>query len=279
MSLPSIILFSVFVILPAVLSIYYSLTSWDGLSPHMTFIGLRNYSDLLHDSRFWNAFRNSVVLAVVLSITSNVVALALALLVNRIRIGRTLCRSSFYLPNLLSGIVSGYIWVALLNYSFGVVNTFLNMLGMESVDWLGNPDLALWSVIFVLTWKGAGYYMIIYIAGLNNIPKDILEAADIDGASSWRKFISVVIPMLVGSFTINLTLSLINGLKVFDQIISMTSGGPGFATETLTYQIYTVAFSEGRQGYGTAIAMVLFLLTLVFSVVQTRLTRRFEVEA
>lgn len=278
MAMPSIFLYSLLVILPAVLSIYYSLTNWDGLSPRMTFIGLRNYKDLMTDARFWNAFKNSIVLAVVSSLTSNAAALALALLVTKIRKARTLCRSAFYLPNLLSGIVSGYIWVALLNYSFGVVNQLLNAIGFESIDFLGNPKLALWTVIFVITWKSAGYYMIIYIAGLNSISTDILEAADIDGCSAWSKFIRVTVPMLVGTFTINLTLSIINGLKIFDQIVSMTSGGPGFATETLTYQIYTVAFSEGRQGYGTAIAMVLFLLTLLLSVLNTKLTRHFEVE-
>ena len=279
MALPSITLFSLFVILPAFLSIYFSLTSWDGLSPVMKFIGLQNYIDIAHDSRFWNAFRNSILLAVVLAVVENIVALALALLLDKVIKAKTLFRSIFYLPNLLSGIVTGYIWVALMNYSFGIFNVLLTHIGMTPVDWLGNPKIALWSIVFVMVWKGAGYYMIIYIAGLNSIPQDILEAADIDGVRPVRKFFSIIVPMLVGSFTINFTLSLINGLKVFDQIVAMTSGGPGFATETLTYQIYTVAFSDGRQGYGTAVAMTLFLLTLVISIVETKLTRRFEVEA
>lgn len=279
MALPSIVLFSVFVILPAVMSIYFSLTSWDGLNPVMEFIGLRNYQDMAHDARFWNALKNTIFLTVALTILENVTALALALLVNQILKGKTLFRSMFYIPNLLSGIVTGYIWVALLNYSFGVVNLFLGKLGLPIKDWLGNPQLAMWSVIFVMVWKNAGYYMIIYIAGLTGIPSDIMEAADIDGAGAIRKFFNVMMPMLAGTFTINLTLSLISGLRVFDQIVAMTSGGPGFATETLTYQIYTVAFSEGKQGYGTAVAMILFLLTLVFSIIQTKVTRHFEVEA
>ncbi len=278
MAFPSILMFSLFVIMPAVMSIYFSLTSWDGLSPHMQFIGLRNYMDLIHDERFWNAFRNTIFLAVALAILENIVALTLALILDKVLKARTLFRSIFYLPNLLSGIVTGYIWVALMNYSFGIFNVVLNHLKIASINWLGNPGIALWSIIFVMVWKGAGYYMIIYIAGLNSIPSDILEAADIDGVSPIRKFFSITVPMLAGSFTINLTLSLINGLKVFDQIVAMTSGGPGFATETLTYQIYTVAFSEGKQGYGTAIALILFLLTMVFSLVETKLIRRFEVE-
>ncbi|WP_320128514.1 sugar ABC transporter permease [uncultured Sphaerochaeta sp.] len=279
MAVPSITLFSVFIILPSIMSIYFSLTSWDGLNPVMEFVGLRNYRDMIHDARFWNAFKNSISLTVSLTIVQNIVALALALFVDKVRRGKTLFRSIFYIPNLLSGIVTGYVWVALLNYSFGVINLVLNKIGIPSVDWLGNPDLALWSVTFVMVWKGAGYYMIIYLAGLTSISKDVLEAADIDGAKPIRKFFSVMVPMLAGTFTINLTLSLINGLKVFDQIVAMTSGGPGFATETLTYQIYTVAFSEGKQGYGTAVAMILFLLTLVLSLVQTKFTRHFEVEA
>ncbi len=279
MALPSIVLFSGLVILPAFLSIYFSLTNWDGLSPVMKFVGLQNYKDMMRDERFINAFKNTIVLAISLTILENIVALALAMLVNKVIKAKTFFRSIFYIPNLLSGIVTGYIWVALMNYSFGVINLFLNKLGIESIDWLGNSSLALWSIVFVMVWKGAGYYMVIYIAGLNAIPSDILEAADIDGASAFKKFVRITIPMLAGTFTINLTLALINGLKVFDQIVAMTSGGPGFATETLTYQIYTVAFSEGRQGYGTAVAMVLFLLTMVFSIINTKITRSFEQEA
>lgn len=279
MALPSIVLFSALVILPAFMSIYFSFTSWDGLSSVMKFVGLQNYSDMLHDVRFLNALKNTIVLALALTMLENVVALALAMLVNRLQRGKAFFRSIFYIPNLLSGIVTGYIWVALMNYSFGVINLFLNKLGLESVDWLGNSSLALWSIVFVMVWKGAGYYMVIYIAGLNAIPTDVLEAADIDGAGPVTKFFRITIPMLAGTFTINLTLALINGLKVFDQIVAMTSGGPGFATETLTYQIYTVAFSEGRQGYGTAVAMVLFLLTMIFSLINTKITRHFETEA
>jgi ABC-type sugar transport system permease subunit len=279
MALPSIVLFSSLVILPAVMSIYFSFTSWDGLSSNLKFIGLRNYRDMIGNERFENALRNTIFLAVMLTILENILALALALLVDKVRRGKTLFRSVFYIPHLLSGIIAGYIWVALMNYSFGVFNLFLNRFGVPSVDWLGNPSLAIWSIIFVMVWKGAGYYMIIYIAGLCSIPKDLIEAANIDGASAMRRFFSITIPMLAGTFTINLTLALINGFKVFDQIVAMTSGGPGFATETLTYQIYTVAFNEGRQGYGTAVAMVLFLLTLTFSLVNTKITRHFEIEA
>jgi ABC-type sugar transport systems, permease components len=279
--LPAFLLFTSFVILPAIASFYYSLTSWDGLGATLEFVGLRNYRDMFHDGRFFNAFKNTIILTVALTILENVAALLLALLVDRVKVGKTLFRSVFYVPVLLSGIVSGYVWVALLNYTFGVVNQILGAIGLKflAVDWLGNPKYTLMTVIAVMVWKGAGYYMIIYLAGITNIPKELLEASSIDGASGWTQLRKIILPLLAGTFTINLTLSMINGLKVFDSIVAMTSGGPGFATETFTYQIYAVAFAEGRQGYGTALAIVLFAVTLVFAGLQNILLRRREVQA
>ncbi len=279
--LPAFLLFAGFVVIPAVSSIYYSLTSWDGISKSMEFVGLRNYRDLVADARFLNALKNTLTITIALTILQNVLALLLALLVERVKVGKTLFRSAFYLPVLLSGIITGYVWVALLNYTFGVVNMFFKAVGLDSfaIDWLGNPDFAIWTVVAVLVWKGAGYYMIIYMAGLSGIPNELMEASSIDGASAPRQFASITFPLLAGTFTINLTLSLINGLRVFDQIVAMTSGGPGFATETFTYQIYSVAFAEGRQGYGTALAIVLFLVTLVFAGLQNAALRKREVQA
>jgi multiple sugar transport system permease protein/raffinose/stachyose/melibiose transport system permease protein len=279
--LPAFLLFTGFVIFPAVSSFYYSLTSWDGLNKTMEFIGLRNYADMFRDKRFYNAFKNTIILTVALTLLENVTALGLALLVDRVKVAKTVFRSVFYIPVLLSGIVSGYIWVALLNYTFGVVNHVLGDLGLKflMIDWLGNPRFTLGTVIAVMVWKSSGYYMIIYLAGIANIPKDLLEASSIDGASGWAQLRKIVLPLLAGTFTINLTLSLINGLRVFDQIVAMTSGGPGFATETFTYQIYSVAFAEGRQGYGTALAIILFAVTLVFATLQNIVLRRREVQA
>jgi ABC-type sugar transport system permease subunit len=279
--LPAFLLFTGFVIFPAVSSFYYSLTSWDGLNKTMEFIGFRNYVDMFHDKRFFNAFKNTLILTVALTVLENIVALALAILVDRVKVGKTLFRSVFYIPVLLSGIVSGYVWVALLNYTFGVVNQIFGALGLKFliIDWLGNPRFTLGTVIAVMVWKGAGYYMIIYLAGIANIPKDLLEASSIDGANGWAQLRKIILPLLAGTFTINLTLSLINGLRVFDQIVAMTSGGPGFATETFTYQIYSVAFAEGRQGYGTALAIILFAVTLAFATLQSIVLRRREVQA
>ncbi len=145
-------------------------------------------------------------------------------------------------------------------------------------DWLGNPSLALVMVGVVLVWKGAGYYMIIYLASLQSVSTDITEAAAIDGASPWQRFRHIIMPLISGAFTINFTLSLINGLKVFDQISVMTDGGPGFTTETIVYLLYKVGFNEGRQGFGTAVGIVLLFIIIVLNTLQQKFLKSREVQ-
>ncbi|REK57530.1 MAG: sugar ABC transporter permease [Thermobacillus sp.] len=278
--LPSFVFYTAFVILPTVSSSYYSLTSWDGISSNIRFIGLENYREIWASSRVHNALYNTLLLAVVLVILENIVALALALIVDQVRWFSKLFRSIFYLPVLMSGIVMGFIWVILLNYNFGVVNQLLDLIGLSAWkrDWLGDPDFAMISIILATVWKSVGYYMVIYLAGLQGIPKELLEAASIDGAGRWQRFRNVTFPLLAGAITVCVILSMISALKIFDQIAVMTDGGPGFETETLTYIIYKVAFGELRQGFGTALGIVLFLIILIVSVIQIRVLRRREVE-
>lgn len=176
--------------------------------------------------------------------------------------------------------MSGYIWKILYNYNFGAFNKFLDAvnLGAFKQDWLGDHKLALISIAVVLIWKGAGYYMVIYLAALQGVPADVLEAARIDGASGWQLFRRITMPMISSAFTINLTLSLINGLKVFDQISVMTDGGPGFNTETMVYLLYKVGFGEGRQGYGTAVGVILFVIILAMNGLQSTILKKMEVD-
>lgn len=278
--LPSFVLYTSFVIVPTVSSMYLSFTSWDGVSPDIRFIGLSNFQEMLRSERVHNALRNTLILSVVLVLLENVAALALAMLVDQVRWMRNLFRSVFYFPVLLSGVVMGFIWTIILNYNFGVFNQFLDMLGLSAAkaDWLGDPDFAMLSIILSTVWKSAGYYMIIYLAGLQGIPQELSEAASIDGAGRMQQFRHITFPLLAGSVTVCMVLSMINSLKIFDQIAVMTDGGPGFATETLTYIIYKVGFGELRQGFGTALAQVLFIIILIVTVVQIRLLRKREVQ-
>ncbi|MCK9861496.1 sugar ABC transporter permease [Paenibacillus sp. ATY16] len=278
--LPAFILYSLFVMLPTLSSIYLSFTSWDGISENVRYIGLDNFKEIWESPRVHHALKNTIIVAISLVVLENVVALLLAILVDQVRWLRNFFRSIFYFPVLMSGIIMGFIWMIILNYNFGVVNQVLDMIGLGSIkaDWLGDPDFALLSIILSTVWKSSGYYMIIYLAGLQGVPQELLEAASIDGAGKWKQFRHVTFPLLAGATTVCVMLSMINSLKLFDQIAVMTNGGPGFATETLTYIIYKVAFGEGRQGFGTALAIVLFILILIVSLIQIRVLRKREVQ-
>ncbi len=277
---PAFLLFTLFIIVPTLASVYYSFTSWDGLSPTVKFVGLANYREIATGARFRNALVNTFLLTFFISILENSMALGLALLVDNVRWWKNFFRSAFYIPVLISGIVSGFIWKIMYNFNFGAVNTILNSIGMGSArqDWLGNPKLALMMVGVVLVWKGAGYYMIIYLASLQSVSTDIIEAASIDGASPWQRFKHIILPLISGAFTINFTLSLINGLKVFDQISVMTDGGPGFTTETIVYLLYKVGFNEGRQGFGTAVGIVLLVIIIILNTIQQKFLKSREVQ-
>ena len=277
---PAFLFFTLFIIVPTIASVYYSFTSWDGLNPVVKFVGLANYKEIFTSARFGNALRNTVILTAFISILENSMALILALIVDNVKWGKNFFRSAFYVPVLISGIVSGFIWRIMYNYNFGAINSIFRSIGMGEAcqDWLGNPKLALIMVGVVLIWKGAGYYMIIYLASLQSVPTDVVEAAAIDGASPIQRFKAITLPLISGAFTINLTLSLINGLKVFDQISVMTDGGPGFTTETIVYLLYKVGFNEGRQGFGTAVGIVLLFIILILNAVQQSILKRREVQ-
>jgi ABC-type sugar transport system permease subunit len=277
--LPAFVLYTGLVILPSLTSIQLSFTNWDGLAPQYRYIGLDNYIEIFTSGRFFGALWRTLLLTLFISLGENTIALILALVLDRVRWLKGLLRAMFYIPVLLSGIVSGFIWLTMYNWNFGIINTILRQWGLErlAVNWIGDPNIVLFSLAITIIWKGAGYYMVIYLAGLQGIPKDCLESATIDGANGWQSFWYITFPLLAGSLTINFTLSLINGLKIFDQIVVMTNGGPGFASETVTYLIYRVAFSESRQGFGTALAVVLFVLIFILNGIQSNVLRMREV--
>ncbi|AEI40256.1 carbohydrate ABC transporter permease [Paenibacillus mucilaginosus] len=278
--LPSFLLYTLFVIVPTFSSIYLSFTSWDGVSDDIRYIGFDNFVEMWHSERVHNALKNTLILSVVLVILENITAIALAIVVDQVRWFRNLFRSVFYFPVLLSGIVMGFVWTIILNYNFGVLTQLLDTMGLGflKIDWLGNPKYALLAIIITTVWKSSGYYMIIYLAGLQGIPAELHEAAAIDGANRWQQFRHITFPLLAGAMTVCVMLSMIASLKIFDQIAVMTDGGPGFATETLTYIVYKVGFGELRQGYGTALSLVLFLLILIVSLIQIRILRKREVQ-
>lgn len=278
--LPAFLFYTLFVVIPTLSSVYLSFTSWDGVSPNIRFIGFDNFIELFKSERVRNALKNTLILAVALVVLENLAALFLAMLVDQVRWFRNFFRSVFYLPVLLSGVVMAFIWTVIYNYNFGVLSQLLDSWGLSAlkVDWLGDSKYTLFAIIFSIVWKSAGYYMIIYLAALQGVPQELIEAAKIDGANHWEQFRHITFPLLAGAVTVCMTLSLIGSLKVFDQIAVMTDGGPGFATETMTYIVYKVGFGEMRQGYGTALALVLFAIILIASLIQVKVLRKREVQ-
>jgi raffinose/stachyose/melibiose transport system permease protein len=264
---PAMALFAFVVLVPSIRGVYYAFTDWDGLDPEFSFIGLANFIEMPDDPAAKQAIWHTILIAVAITIIQNGVGLLLALGVNSAIKSRNVLRVFLFAPAVVTPIVTAYLWRNLLGPD-GAVNSLLGAVGLASwqQDWLGDPQLALWSVVGVIVWQFAGYSMVIFLAGLQSVPREIYEAADMDGAGSVRRFWSVIRPLLAPAFTVNLMLSIIGGIKLFDQVFALTGGGPGHATDTLSTLIFKDAFTLGEFGYSIALAVV---LTFIVSVVST----------
>ncbi|MFB8776979.1 carbohydrate ABC transporter permease [Streptomyces broussonetiae] len=274
---PALLLFGFVVLVPSVRGVYYAFTDWDGLSPSHSLVGWDNFTAMLDDDDAMRALGNTLLIAVAVTLVQNGVGLLLALGVNSAVKSRNVLRVLLFAPAVITPIVTAYLWRNLLGPD-GAVNSLLGALGPDSWqrDWLGDPGLALWCVVAVIVWQFAGYSMVIFLAGLQSVPREIHEAADLDGAGPVRRFWSVTRPLLAPALTINLMLSVIGGLKLFDQVYALTGGGPGHATDTLSTLIYKDAFTLGEFGYSIALAVVLTLIVAVASAGQYSLLARHE---
>ncbi|WP_082106670.1 MULTISPECIES: carbohydrate ABC transporter permease [Micromonospora] len=278
---PALVMYIATVIAPSLQSIEISLTDWDGVNAAYNYIGFANYTDIVQADRFWNAVTNTLLLGFGSAVIINVISLGVALLLDRLRHWQGLFRTLVYLPSLMSGFIAATIWKYILNYNFGVVNTTLREHGMETwaKDWFGDSGLVIWVLLFVLCFTLGGNTTLIYLANLQSVPRDLVEAARIDGASGLQVFRYVTWPMLAGSVTVNMTLGIIAGWTIFDQILVLTAGGPGFVSETMAFFIYKVGFGEYRAGYGSAAAVLLFLVVMATTVGANHYMRRREIQA
>lgn len=277
--IPSLFIYLIFLFIPSVSAAFYSLTDWDGVT--FSYIGFQNYIDMWSDANIKTAFRNTLVYAVSITVIQNTIGLFLALLLDRKMRLVSLMRTLFFMPAIFSALVIGYIWSFMLEPNIGVVNNVLSFLGLETwrQDWLGDPSYGIAMIILVTVWQFCGYSMVIFLAGLQGIPKELYESASLEGAGGASKFKHITLPLLAPSITINVLLTTIGCLKLFDQIYAMTKGGPGYSTQSVATMIYTVGFGSGGQwGYGTAISIVLFVFILVLSMVQVTLLRKREVD-
>ena len=265
-TLPAVILVSATIYIPFILSGYYSLTKWNGISKEPEFIGIQNFITIFTDksSNFLNSILFTTRYTVVFIIFANIFALALAVALTQKFKLANLMRGVFFVPYIMSMTIVGFIWKFIFSQGFAKL---FEMTGWQwlNLSWLGNPKLAFYSVAFVGIWQSVGFYIVLYIAGLQAIPKDILEAATVDGASGFRRFFSVTFPMLWPSITTCVFMSLTNSLKVFDIILALTQGGPGKATASVTLEIYREAFQNNNYGLGSAESIVYFVFVLILT--------------
>ncbi|HWD84087.1 MAG TPA: sugar ABC transporter permease [Kribbella sp.] len=276
-ALPAMVLFAFVVLVPSARGVYYAFTNWDGLDPKYSFVGLDNFTAMFRDADALQAIWHTLLIAVSITVIQNGFGLLLALGVNSAIKSRNVLRVFLFAPAVITPIVTAYLWRNLLGPD-GAVNSLLGAVGLSGwkQDWLGSPGVALWSIVGVIVWQFGGYSMVIFLAGLQSIPKEIYEAADIDGAGQVRRFWSVVRPLLAPAFTINLMLSIIGGIKLFDQVYALTGGGPGHATDTLSTLIYKDAFTLGEFGYSIALAVVLTIIVAFASAGQYAVLARNE---
>ncbi len=270
--LPGVLLIAILIVTPLSRAAMTSLYRTRGLRSE--FVGLENYATLLTGSDFWSSLQVSVIFTIVCVFFHMVLGFGLALLLDRIVVGRTLVRVGFLAPWIVAPSIGAVIWVWLLDPQFGVINYMLVSVGLlnEAQAWLAEPDLALLSVIVVDIWRGTPFVMLLLLAGLQGIPKDQYEAADIDGATAFQKLRFITIPNLKYLLIVASTLDIIYTIRHFDVIAVMTGGGPVGATEVLPVLIYNTAFSENRFGLASAVGILLLGIILIFSVLYLRLT-------
>ncbi len=266
---PAFALYFVFFIVPFVQSIYISLTDWNGINPQKIFIGLENYARLLKDELMWKALGHNFTWVILGTISPILIGLLLAVLLSSKNLkGRTFFRTVYFMPVMLSPVVVGIIWGWVYNPIYGMLNRLLEIVGLGNLSrgWLGDPNLALYMVLITAIWSYFGFCLVVLMAGMQNVDTELYDAANIDGANSFQRFLHVTIPQLGSVLTMIIAYTMIGGLNVFDIVYIMTGGGPANSTELIATYTYKQSFQLNSVGYGSALSMVMTLLSLVASV-------------
>ena len=270
-SLPTLILYTVFFLITMLIGVYYSFTNWNGISPKYKFVGFKNYINVLTDSRFRTALLFNIGYTIALVVLLVVIPLIIALALNRIKRFSTLFRSVYFIPAVISMVTVGLIWNELFYRAVPVIGKALGI-GALSSSPLGNPKLAAAAILLVHVWQGCAIPTVLFIAGLQSVPKDLLEAATIDGAGSWARFKNVTIPYLIPVLNMVIITQAKAGLTVFDYIKVMTNGGPGQATEAVGLLIFRHALNEGKFSRSVAESMILFVVVGIVAAISLRMT-------
>lgn len=269
--LPGFALFIFSIVFPFVSGVQVSFTNWDGIGQTMKYIGIKNYLLLLKSPDFWNSVGHSFYFAILLTAANNILSLAVALGLNRSFRGRGTLRTAFFFPTCLSTVLSAFIWSFLFRESLAPL--------FGGISLLGNYKTVIPGIVMIALWNGLGINIVIYLAGLSNISRELYEASKVDGANAWQNFRSVTIPMLMPSITVCVTMTLIGGLKEFATTMAATGGGPGKASEMVSIHIYKNLYSYYQAGYGQAVAIVFVVILIICGGILSKVLRSKEVEA
>jgi raffinose/stachyose/melibiose transport system permease protein len=274
--LPAVALFLIFVLYPIIQSIYYSLFNWKGFGPAVDYVGLENFKNILSDKAFLQGLKNALLIVVFSLFIQLPLSLMLAVFVGRDLPGRVFFRTIFFMPYVLSEVITALMWLFIYNPDpeRGFINAVVVFFGGESQTWLASTDIVMPAIFIVLTWKYFGFHMLLYMTGLQNIPEEIEEAGRIDGANAIQNFFYITLPLLGSTIRTSVYLSVLGSIQQFILVWIMTRGGPVNASETLATYMYRFGFVRFQLGYGSAVAIYMFVLCLTFSLIYQRLTRQ-----
>lgn len=273
---PGLLLLALMILVPIAVGFYYSLTDWNGVGDY-GFVGLKNYGDAFaHDPIFWKSLLNSVLLGLGLVAVQHPLAIVIAMLAQYGGRWEKLLRVCIFIPSIISTFVTTKLWTSIFDTQFGLLNRVLDQIGLSAwqQDWLGDPHWAIACIIFVCMWQGFGYAFLLYYAGIKGVPKDLYEAAMLDGASGAQLNRRIVLPLLAPVLRVNLVLAVVSAFKQMETVYLMTSGGPGNSTQFLSTYLYSKAFREGLYGYGNAISLLLVAICLLVTLGMNRAMKR-----
>lgn len=276
MCFPALVLIAFFVFLPLASGIRMSLTNWNGFNQNYSFIGLENYKKLFTDKRIITSIKNTFCVGLSDTFLQNVLGLLLALLLNRKFKGSNVIRAAIYMPVMVSSLLMGYIWYFIVQYNNGALNDVLKLFGAQPIDWLAKGNRALVFITCITSLQFVGQAMVIYLAGLQSVPKTMYEAPQIDGANTFQVFFKITLPMLRYSIITTVVLKLIGGLQLFDLVVALTGGGPGFSTHTISTMINYLYFDAQNAGYSAALGVFLFIVIMALTLFVNKVLKREE---
>lgn len=276
--LPGLAIYAFVVLIPLLMAVRYSFYDWSG-GPNLTFVGLDNFRELLRDQVFWTSFGNNIFIIIMSVIGQVGIAFFISVLLTRSWVKfKQFHRTVLFIPNVLAAVIIGFLWSMVYNQNYGLLNFVLKAVGLEGwvLPWLDDPDIVMGAVTIPLIWQFIGFYMIIFMAAMQNIPDELYEAAEIDGASSWKQTLYITLPMLKNTFKVAIMLCIAGNMKVFDHIFVMTGGGPGNSSTVMAQYAYDVSFERFELGYGSAVSIGMLVLSLLLIGISQWIGRRGE---